>query len=117
MGARTRLVGHSASAQGGQCAHCVSLQVAVRYAAAAHGVVMRFRTAGWEERGADIAFLSTFPAEAEILPAGPGGRSGARNGSRATADFSGRLGRAPFRREGEARACKGAADALCLATS
>ena len=41
--------------------------VAVRYSAAAHGVVLRFQTAGWEERGADIAFLSAFPAEAEVL--------------------------------------------------
>ena len=51
----------------GMMSATLDANVAVRYSAAAHGVVLRFQTAGWEERGADIAFLSAFPAEAEVL--------------------------------------------------
>jgi len=43
-----------------------NLKVALRYAASEHAVIVRIRTGGLVYRGADIAFLSCFPAEAEV---------------------------------------------------
>jgi hypothetical protein len=43
------------------------LKVALQYAASEHAVIMRLRTRGLTCRGADIAFLSCFPAESEVL--------------------------------------------------
>lgn len=43
------------------------LSVALRYAASDHPLVLKIRTAHFLERGADIGFLSAFPAEHEIL--------------------------------------------------
>jgi hypothetical protein len=44
-----------------------SLKVALQYAASDHAVILRLRTRGFMGRGADIAFLSCFPAESEVL--------------------------------------------------
>ena len=44
-----------------------NLKVALQYAASEHAVILRFRTTSFMGRGADIAFLSCFPAESEVL--------------------------------------------------
>jgi len=44
-----------------------SLKVALQYAASEHAVILRLRTRDFMGRGADIAFLSCFPAESEVL--------------------------------------------------
>jgi hypothetical protein len=44
-----------------------NLKVALQYAASEHAVILRLRTRGFMSRGADIAFLSCFPAESEVL--------------------------------------------------
>ena len=44
-----------------------NLMVALQYAASEHAVVLRLRTRGLVCRGADIAFISCFPAESEVL--------------------------------------------------
>jgi len=44
-----------------------NLKVALQYAASEHAVIVRIRTRGLAFRGADIAFLSCFPAESEVL--------------------------------------------------
>jgi hypothetical protein len=44
-----------------------NLKVALQYAASEHAVILRLRTSGLKCRGADIAFLSCFPAESEVL--------------------------------------------------
>jgi len=44
-----------------------SLKVALQHAASEHAVILRVRTRGFMDRGADIAFLSCFPAESEVL--------------------------------------------------
>ena len=44
-----------------------SLRVALQYAASAAPLVFRLRTESFMERGADLAFLSAFPLEAELL--------------------------------------------------
>jgi len=41
--------------------------VAVRYAISEHAVLLRLRTRSSMERGADIAWISAFPSEAEVL--------------------------------------------------
>jgi hypothetical protein len=43
------------------------LKVAMQYASSEHAVILRLRTKGFMGRGADIAFLSCFPAESEVL--------------------------------------------------
>jgi len=43
------------------------LQVALLYSASEHAVILRLRTRGFMDRGADIAFLSVFPAESEVI--------------------------------------------------
>jgi hypothetical protein len=43
------------------------LKVALQYAASEHAVIVRITTRGLAYRGADIAFLSCFPAESEVL--------------------------------------------------
>ena len=43
------------------------LKVAVQYSASANSVLLRLRTASFMARGADISFLSAFPAESEFL--------------------------------------------------
>ena len=43
------------------------LDVAVRYSASVSSVLMKITTHSFMERGADLTFLSCFPAEAEIL--------------------------------------------------
>ena len=43
------------------------LKVAVQYSASGHAVILRLRTQGFMDRGADISFLSAFPGEAEVL--------------------------------------------------
>ena len=44
-----------------------SLKVALQFAASEHAVILRLRTSGLKCKGADIAFLSCFPAELEVL--------------------------------------------------
>jgi hypothetical protein len=44
-----------------------NLKVALQHAASEHAVMLRLRTRGLKCRGADIAFLSCFPAEEEVL--------------------------------------------------
>ena len=44
-----------------------ALKVAVEYSASAASVLLRLRTASFMARGADIAFLSAFPAEQEFV--------------------------------------------------
>ena len=44
-----------------------NLKVALQYAASENAVILRLRTRGFLGRGADIAFLSCFPAESEVL--------------------------------------------------
>jgi hypothetical protein len=44
-----------------------NLKVALQYAASEHAVILRLRTRGFMGRGADISFLSCFPAESEVL--------------------------------------------------
>ena len=45
-----------------------SLEVALRFGASAKGaVLLRFRMDSFMQRGADLAYLSCFPQEAEIL--------------------------------------------------
>jgi len=44
-----------------------NLKVALQYASSEHAVILRLRTSGLKCRGADIAFLSCFPAELEVL--------------------------------------------------
>jgi len=44
-----------------------NLKVALQYAASEHAVILRLRTSGLKCRGADISFLSCFPAESEVL--------------------------------------------------
>ena len=44
-----------------------SLEVAVRYSASQAPMLMHLRTPNFMQRGADISFLSAFPAEAEVL--------------------------------------------------
>jgi hypothetical protein len=46
------------------------LGVAVAYGASAHSLVFKIHTESFMQRGADISFLSCFPAEAEFLCAG-----------------------------------------------
>jgi hypothetical protein len=43
------------------------LNVAIAYALSKHSLVMKLRTRSFMQRGADIAFLSAFPGEKEIL--------------------------------------------------
>jgi len=43
------------------------LKVALQYCASEHAVILRLRTEGFMGRGADIAFLSAFPAESEVV--------------------------------------------------
>jgi len=43
------------------------LEVAVRYSASRQAVLIRLNTSSFMQRGADISYLSAFPAEAEIL--------------------------------------------------
>ena len=43
------------------------LGVAVAYALSQHSLVMKLRTRSFMQRGGDIAFLSAFPGEKEIL--------------------------------------------------
>ena len=43
------------------------LEVAVRYSASACSVLLKLETASFRERGADLAFLSAFPEEREVL--------------------------------------------------
>lgn len=44
-----------------------SLEVAVRYSVSPNSVLLRLHTRSFMERGADLSFLSCFPAESEIL--------------------------------------------------
>ena len=44
-----------------------ALEVAVRYSASACSVLLKLETSNFRERGADLAFLSAFPGEAEVL--------------------------------------------------
>lgn len=44
-----------------------SLEVALRYAASASPILMRLKLRSFMERGADISFCSTFPAESEVI--------------------------------------------------
>jgi len=43
------------------------LGVALQYSASTNSVILRLRTKNFVGRGADIAFLSAFPAESEVL--------------------------------------------------
>ena len=45
----------------------LDLRVALQYSASEHSVLLRLRTKNFVGRGADIAFLSCFPAESEVL--------------------------------------------------
>ena len=60
-------------AKGGTCTELVpmsttrDLKVALQYATSESAVILRLRTRGLMCRGVDIAFLSCFPAESEVL--------------------------------------------------
>ena len=43
------------------------MQTAMEYCMSEHAVLLRLRTKNFMGRGADISFLSAFPAEKEIL--------------------------------------------------
>ena len=43
------------------------LEVAMRYSASSNSVILRLCTDSFMDRGADISYLSAFPAEREIL--------------------------------------------------
>ena len=43
------------------------LSVALEYSASKSALLLRLNTASFMERGADIGFLSAFPAEKEVL--------------------------------------------------
>ena len=43
------------------------LTVALKYSASGSPFVLKIRSAGFQDRGADIAWLSAFPGEKEIL--------------------------------------------------
>lgn len=44
-----------------------ALEVAVKYSASACSVLLKLETESFRERGADLSFVSAFPAEAEVL--------------------------------------------------
>ena len=44
-----------------------SLEVAMRYAASASPMLLRLKLRSFMECGADISFLSAFPAESEVV--------------------------------------------------
>jgi len=43
------------------------LSVAIKYSASSSSVLLKLETSSFMQRGADLAFISAFPAEAEIL--------------------------------------------------
>jgi hypothetical protein len=43
------------------------LEVAVRYSLSQHSLLLKIRTKSFMQRGADLHFLSAFPAESELL--------------------------------------------------
>lgn len=57
--------------QGGSESACMSttseLEVAIGYALSAHSLIFKIRTPSFMQRGADISWLSAFPAEKEFL--------------------------------------------------
>ena len=57
--------------QGGSELACMStttdLAVALRYSASQASLLLKLRTSSFMDRGADIAFLSAFPGEREVL--------------------------------------------------
>ncbi len=44
-----------------------SLEVAMKYAASADSILFKLQTNSFMDRGADLQYLSAFPAEAEVL--------------------------------------------------
>ena len=44
----------------------MTLQVAMEYSASSSAVLLRLRTDNFLKRGADVSWLSAFPAEAEV---------------------------------------------------
>ena len=43
------------------------VQVALRYSASKQPLIFKLKTRGFQDRGADIGFLSAFPEESEFL--------------------------------------------------
>ena len=43
------------------------LEVALEYASSAQSVLLKLRTKGFMQRGADLGYLSCFPGEEEVL--------------------------------------------------
>mmetsp|Transcript_33406 Transcript_33406/g.78158 ORF Transcript_33406/g.78158 Transcript_33406/m.78158 type:complete len:105 (-) Transcript_33406:480-794(-) len=49
------------------CSTTTDLMVAVKYSASKHPLILKVRSLGFHDRGADISFLSAFPSEKEVL--------------------------------------------------